>query len=197
MGDPGRRHARRPGGPGERPDAGRHHGRAVSAGDADPHRPGAGGTTGGTQEDSTSWPLVVGVALLVAAVLAAGLWFVLRRRTEAESLRDAEDAWAELVARLGALDVRWPSSTTPRRVPAVVVATLQARRGADAGDGDLAETLTALASALEAERYAPRPRETVTPERLQALVDAAVEGIDRSLSDRPARADGPSALRVG
>lgn len=162
-----------------------------------PTAPGAAGTTDGTQEDSTSWPLVVGVALLVAAVLAAGLWFVLRRRTEAESLRDAEDAWAELVARLGALDVRWPSSTTPRRVPAVVVATLQARRGADAGDEDLAETLTALASALEAERYAPRPRETVSPERLQALVDAAVEGIERSLSDRPARADGPSALRVG
>ncbi|MFF8344289.1 transglutaminaseTgpA domain-containing protein [Cellulosimicrobium funkei] len=162
-----------------------------------PTAPGAGGTTGGTQEDSTSWPLVVGVALLVAAALAAGLWFVLRRRTEAESLRDAEDAWAELVARLGALEVRWPSSTTPRRVPAVVVATLQARRGADAGDEDLAETLTALASALEAERYAPRPRETVTPERLQALVDAAVEGIERSLSDRPARADGPSALRAG
>ncbi|MET7135222.1 DUF3488 and transglutaminase-like domain-containing protein [Cellulosimicrobium sp. MI9406] len=162
-----------------------------------PTAPGAAGTTDGTQEDSTSWPLVVGVALLVAAVLAAGLWFVLRRRTEAESLRDAEDAWAELVARLGALDVRWPSSTTPRRVPAVVVATLQARRGADAGDEDLAETLTALASALEAERYAPRPRETVSPERLQALVDAAVEGIARSLSDRPARADGPSALRVG
>ncbi|MGO1240433.1 MAG: transglutaminaseTgpA domain-containing protein, partial [Cellulosimicrobium funkei] len=130
-----------------------------------PTAPGAG-TTGGTQEDSTSWPLVVGVALLVAAVLAAGLWFVLRRRTEAESLRDAEDAWAELVARLGALDVRWPSSTTPRRVPAVVVATLQARRGTDAGDEDLAEALTALAAALEAERYAPRPRETVTPERL-------------------------------
>ncbi|KFD43049.1 hypothetical protein IU11_15095 [Cellulosimicrobium sp. MM] len=162
-----------------------------------PTAPGAGGTTGGTQEDSTSWPLLVGVALLVAAVLAAGLWFVLRRRTEAESLRDAEDAWAELVARLGALDVRWPSSTTPRRVPAVVVATLQARRGTDAGDEDLAETLTALAAALEAERYAPRPRETATPERLQALVDAAVEGIERSLSDRPARADGPSALRVG
>lgn len=158
---------------------------------------GAAGTTDGTQEDSTSWPLVVGVALLVAAVLAAGLWFVLRRRTEAESLRDAEDAWAELVARLGALDVRWPSSTTPRRVPAVVVAALQTRRGADAGDEDLAETLTALASALEAERYAPRPRETVSPERLQALVDAAVEGIERSLSDRPARADGPSAPRVG
>ncbi|MFD6029559.1 transglutaminaseTgpA domain-containing protein [Cellulosimicrobium funkei] len=162
-----------------------------------PTAPGAGGTTGGTQEDSTSWPLVVGVALLVAAALAAGLWFALRRRTEAESLRDAEDAWAELVARLGALEVRWPSSTTPRRVPAVVVATLQTRRGADAGDEDLAETLTTLASALEAERYAPRPRETVSPERLQALVDAAVEGIERSLSDRPARADGPSALRVG
>lgn len=162
-----------------------------------PPAPGAGGTTGGTQEDSTPWPLVVGVATLVAAVLAAGLWFVLRRRSEVESLRDAEDAWAELVARLGALDVRWPSSTTPRRVPAVVVAALQGRRGVDAGDEDVAEALTALASALESERYAPRPRETVTPEHLQALVDAAVEGIERSLSDRPARADGPSALRVG
>ncbi|MFJ1510637.1 transglutaminaseTgpA domain-containing protein [Cellulosimicrobium funkei] len=162
-----------------------------------PTAPGAGGTTGGTQEDSTPWPLVVGVATLVAAVLAAGLWFVLRRRSEVESLRDAEDAWAELVARLGALDVRWPSSTTPRRVPAVVVAALQGRRGVDAGDEDVAEALTALASALESERYAPRPRETVTPEHLQALVDAAVEGIERSLSDRPARADGPSALRVG
>jgi len=93
--------------------------------------------------------------------------------------------------------VRWPSSTTPRRVPAVVVAALQGRRGVDAGDEDVAEALTALASALESERYAPRPRETVTPEHLQALVDAAVEGIERSLSDRPARADGPSALRVG
>ncbi|WP_175009545.1 MULTISPECIES: DUF3488 and transglutaminase-like domain-containing protein [unclassified Cellulosimicrobium] len=162
-----------------------------------PTDPGSGGTTGGSREDSTSWPLVGGVALLVAAVLAAGLWFVLRRRSETETLRDAEDAWDELVARLGALDVRWPSSTTPRRVPVVVVATLQERRGVDAGDEDVAEALTALASALESERYAPRPRETVAPERLQALVDVAVEGIERSLSDRPARADGPSALRVG
>ncbi len=181
----------------ERPDARRHHRRAVGGADAGTHRPRErrhdGWFAGGLHLVAARR----GVALLVAAVLAAGLWFVLRRRSETETLRDAEDAWDELVARLGALDVRWPSSTTPRRVPVVVVATLQERRGVDAGDEDVAEALTALASALESERYAPRPRETVAPERLQALVDVAVEGIERSLSDRPARADGPSALRVG
>lgn len=162
-----------------------------------PTTPGTGGTTGGGADEGAPWPLVVGVALLVAVAMGGALWLVLRRRAETQSMRDAEDAWAELTDRLGALDVRWPTSTTPRRVPAAVVAALQARRGQHPRDEDVAEAVAGLASALEAERYAPEPRTVTRPERLQELVDTAVDAVERSLSDRPARADGPSALPVG
>lgn len=162
-----------------------------------PTNTGTTGTVDGAQDEGAPWPLVVGVALLVALALGGALWLVLRRRTEPEALRDAEDAWGELAERLGALDVRWPASTTPRRVPTVVVASLQSRRGQHPLDEDVAEAIAGLASALEIERYAPEPR-TVTPaDRLQELVDTAVDGAESSLSDRPARADGPSALPVG
>jgi hypothetical protein len=162
-----------------------------------PTTPGTGGTTGGAQDDGAPWLLVVGVALLVAVAVGGALWLALRRRSETQSLRDAEDAWAELTDRLGALDVRWPTSTTPRRVPAAVVAALQDRRGQHPRDEDVAEALAGLASALEAERYAPEPRTVTRTDRLQELVDAAVDAVTESLSDRPARADGPSALPVG
>lgn len=162
-----------------------------------PTAPGTGGPTGGAQDDGAPWLLVVGVALLVAIAVGGALWLALRRRSETQSLRDAEDAWAELTDRLGALDVRWPTSTTPRRVPAAVVAALQARRGQHARDEDVAEAVSGLASALEAERYTPEPQTVARPDRLQELVDSAVEAVEESLSDRPARADGPSALPVG
>lgn len=162
-----------------------------------PDAEGGTGTVDGTQADGAPWLVVVGVALLVVALLGSAAWLFVRRRTHAEALHDAEDAWLELVERLAALDVRWPSSTTPRQVPAAVVAELHRQRGTHALDEDVAEAVAALASALEVERYAPRPRELVAPGRLQELVDAAVGGAERSLSDRPARADGPSALPVG
>lgn len=162
-----------------------------------PSADGGTGTTGGTQDEGAPWPVVVGAALLVVAVLGGAAWLFVRRRTHEAGLLDAEDAWLELADRLAALDVRWPSSTTPRQAPTAVVAALQRQRGPHPLDEDVAESVAVLASVLEAERYAPRPREVVPPERLQELVDATVEGIERSLSDRPARADGPSALPVG
>jgi len=162
--------------------------------------PTAGGGTGagsGTQPEGAPWPVAAGVALLVVAVLGGATWLYLRRRTQDDALHDAEDAWLDLVGRLAALEVRWPSSTTPRQVPAAVVAALWQQRGAHPLDEDVAEAVAALASALEAERYAPRPQTLVPPQRLRELVDAAADVIERSLSDRPARADGPSALPVG
>ncbi|QJW37032.1 transglutaminaseTgpA domain-containing protein [Cellulosimicrobium protaetiae] len=162
-----------------------------------PTSPGTSTTTGGGAAEGTPWPLVVGVALLGALVVAAAVWVVLRRRTEPETLHDAEDAWAELGQRLGLLDVHWAASTTPRNVPAVVIASLQARRSTHPLDEDVAESIAAIASALESERYARRPGQALPAHRLQELVDAAVDGVERSLSDRPAHADGPSALPAG
>ncbi|MFF2267692.1 transglutaminaseTgpA domain-containing protein [Cellulosimicrobium cellulans] len=186
-----------PGDPGNVPTPGATTGAPTAPPSAAPTTPGTGGTIGGAQDDDAPWLLVVGVALLVALALGGALWLALRRRSETQSLRDAEDAWAELTDRLGALEVRWPTSTTPRRVPAAVVAALQARRGQHPRDEDVAEAVAELASALEAERYAPEPRTVARPDRLQELVDAAVDAAGESLSDRPARADGPSALPVG
>lgn len=162
-----------------------------------PTAPGTTGRPAGAQEEATPWTVVAGVALLVVVVLGAAAWLVLRRRSESSSLRDAEDAWAELRSRLDALDVRWPSSTTPRNVPAAVVAALRDRRGVHPLDDDVAEAVADLASALEVERYAPHPRAVVRAERLEERVGTAVGLVEESLSDRPAPADGPSALPVG
>jgi transglutaminase-like putative cysteine protease len=141
----------------------------------------------------TPWLLVAGVA--VALVLAgAAAWLLLRRRTRDHVLRDAEDAWRELTRRLGALQVTWPSSTTPRGVPAIVAATVRARSRVDLDD-DTVEALVRLGTALETERYARSA--APEPAGLRGLVDTAVAGVERSLSDRPARDAVPTALPVG
>jgi transglutaminase-like putative cysteine protease len=161
-----------------------------------PDSTGVGGTLDGRQDQGAPWPVVLGATLLVVTIVVGAVWMLVRRRTRDEGLHDAEDAWRELVERLDGLGVRWPSSTTPRQVPERVLAALLAQRGPHPLDEDLAETIAELATALEDERYARRPQ-ALAPERLRALVDAVVGGVEQSLSDRPARVDGPSALPVG
>ena len=122
-------------------------------------------------------------------------WVVARRRTRASDLLDAEAAWAELVRRLEALGVSWPTSTTPRHVPVVVAGTVRARTGTDLPDAAV-ESLDALVTALETERYA-RDAEPSSPARLRELLETTVGETERSLSDRPARVDAPTAPRAG
>jgi len=155
---------------------------------------GTGSGTGGapTADPSPRWVLV-GAGLAVLLLAGAVTWVVARRRTRAADLLDAEAAWAELVRRLEALGVSWPTSTTPRHVPVVVAGTVRARTGTDLSDAAV-ESLDALVTALETERYA-RDAEPSSPARLRELLETTVGETERSLSDRPARVDAPTAPR--
>jgi transglutaminase-like putative cysteine protease len=154
-----------------------------------------GGGTTSASSDGAGTPWLLAAALAVVLVLGgAAAWLVLRRRTLVHTLRDAEDAWRELTRRLAALDVVWPASTTPRSVPGIVATTVRARSGTELAD-DTVDAVVRLCTALETERYARGG--LAEPARYRDLVDSAVSGIERSLSDRPARDDDPSALRVG
>lgn len=154
-----------------------------------------GGLPAPTAADGSGTPWMLVAGLVVVLVLGGGAaWLALRRRTRVHTLHDAEDAWRELVRRLTALGVTWPASATPRTVPGTVATAVRARSGTDLPD-ETVEALVALCTALETERYA---RGAVPqPAGLRELVDVAVTGVERTLSDRPARDDAPSALPVG
>ncbi|WP_454044166.1 transglutaminase family protein [Cellulosimicrobium sp. Marseille-Q8652] len=160
--------------------------------------PTVGGGTGGADAaadgSGASW-LVVVAAFLLVALTAGALWLVARRRTRPEGDLDAERAWVELTARLDGLGVTWHASTTPRNVPTTVAAVVRDRSGSDLSDAGV-EALVALVTALETERYA-RDGAATEPARLAELVETSAAEVERSLSDRRARDDGPSALRVG
>ncbi|MBD8079205.1 transglutaminaseTgpA domain-containing protein [Cellulosimicrobium arenosum] len=141
--------------------------------------------------------VLVAVTVLVVLLLAGGvLWLVARRRVTTEEVRDPEGAWAELDARLEALGVSVPSSTTPRDIPDAVVNAVRVATGGEGPDADAVEALVELTSALEDQRYAPRPSRP-TADRLVELVGIAERGVDSALSARPALDDAPTAPRAG
>lgn len=152
--------------------------------------PQGGGSSVGDSIGTTGW-WWLGGALLVLAMAAAVV--LLRRRARKADL-DPELAWTELRRRLGETGVRWDTSSTPRDVVRIVLDQVHGARGADL-DETSADALQRLAGAVEDARYAPNPRHW-DAEELGLLLATAVAGVTAAVSDRPARAGGPSAAPV-
>jgi hypothetical protein len=82
-----------------------------------------------------------------------------------------------------------------RKVPFAVAAQVTAQTGRPLPEA-VVDALVSLSAAVEAGRYARTPSPLPSP-TLAALRTQVVEGVRNELSDRPARADGPTALPVG
>ena len=148
----------------------------------------------GAADAGRGWGMGI-IALAVVLVLAALGWVAARRRTTLTPEHDVESTWSDLVRQLDGLGIRWPGSVTLRNVPGVVSAEVTRRTGRVLPD-TTTDALVALAAEVEAERYA-RTWSPTSPDELAALRDVVVTGVRESLSDPPARVDGPSALPVG
>lgn len=159
--------------------------------------PSAGAGLGGTDEPTSAgrgW-VMGALALVVVLVLSALGWVLARRRRSVAPEPDVESTWTDLVRDLDRLGVRWQRSVTLRNVPAAVARQVEERTGRRLSD-PTTDALVALTSELEAQRYA-RSWSASSPTQLVAWRDAVVTGVRDELSDRPARADGPTALPVG
>ncbi|MCP2263978.1 transglutaminaseTgpA domain-containing protein [Promicromonospora thailandica] len=135
--------------------------------------------TAGASGDTVSDRTLPGWAWVVAAVVGLGLlggaaWLMLRRRTEEEVL-DPELAWSRVLALLAERGVRPGPSVTLRQAPAYIAEEIRGRTGAALPD-DVAERLSALAGAAEAERYARHstPPTAAELEELTAALTAAL-----------------------
>ncbi|WP_425954311.1 transglutaminaseTgpA domain-containing protein [Xylanimonas sp. McL0601] len=122
------------------------------------------------------WLVGSGVALVVGAGLVV-LWL---RRRSTRPPRDAEDAWARVVAALGSAGVTLPTATTPHRAPQEAASAWAVRTG-DALPGDVRDGLATLADLLEAERYAadPEPLDAETLAQLTREVTAGIASANR------------------
>ena len=128
----------------------------------------------------------------VPALAGAVVWFlVLRTRRPVELT--CEHAWHQLrrnLARHASID--WSDATTPR----AAVRTVRARVAEVSGrelEPQAVEALMRLASAVEQERYAPRPS-TPTSGELHRWLGTVRHAVERQVSDRSRRGGGPSAL---
>ncbi|MHA7134931.1 transglutaminase family protein [Oerskovia turbata] len=157
--------------------------------------PGVGPGAVETEDSAGRGWVMGGIAAGVVLVLAALAWVFARRRTPVVREPDVESTWSDLVHELAALGIRWPESTTLRAIPATVASQVTERTGRPLPESS-GDALVTLTSTVEAERYA-RTWSPVAPHELATLRAAVVEGVRDELSDRPARADGPTALPVG
>jgi transglutaminase-like putative cysteine protease len=154
------------------------------------------GTGGGEASPSPGRDWTMGlIVVVVLLTLGATGWALARRRSSTHAEPDTESTWSDVVRDLGSLGVSWASSTTLRSVPSTVAAQVTAQTGRPLPEATL-DALITLSSAVEAGRYARTTDPLPTPV-LAALRAQVVEGVRTELSDRPARADGPSVLPVG
>lgn len=133
-----------------------------------------GGLPGGTLTDESRAPLVALVGLvLVAALTVAGI--ALHRRRRPRTGLTPEAAWPRLRDRLRRAGIVWSDAHTPRQAAAAVRDQVRNRRGRPlSGDADRA--LTALAAAVEQDRYAPAPTPH-DPAELQAWIGAVLTDV--------------------
>ena len=176
------------GGPGDNLQPGRSD---VNPGNT-PASPTTLGGIGGAITGHGPWlPSTAGVAL--AALAAAGaVLVVIRRRRQPVDLT-CERAWHQLRRLLARrASIAWSDATTPRAAVRTVQDRLVERTGASL-DGPALDALVRLASAVEQERYAPRPQPTTSAElhRWLATVRHAVE---QQVNGQSRRDAGPSAL---
>jgi transglutaminase-like putative cysteine protease len=152
--------------------------------------PRGGGGGGGTNP----W-LPVGLAGLVVALAAAVTFTLVRRRRQPVELT-CEHAWHQLRRTLARhASIAWSDATTPR----IAVRTVQERLAEQTGsglDGPALDALTRLASAVEQERYAPRPAAPSSAE-LHHWLATVRHAVEQKVNERSPRGAAPSALPSG
>lgn len=135
--------------------------------------PGGGGIVR-TLSSVPGWLVAVGVVAVLVLVTAVALLVHRARRRAGERLAP-ESAWRQLRDRLGALEITWTDSATPRRAAGEIRRQLARRTrtplGPQAQDG-----LAVLVRSVEADRYSPRGAD-VTAEELEAAVAAVVSDV--------------------
>ncbi len=140
-------------------------------------------------------PWLPATAGAVVLLVAGAVYLLLRRRRRPLELT-CEHAWHQLRRALARhASIAWPDSTTPR----AAVRTVQARLAEQTGsglDGNALDALTRLASAVEQERYAPRPTPTTSAELHHWLATVRHE-VDQKVNDRTRRDGVPTALPTG
>ncbi|HEY0119279.1 MAG TPA: DUF3488 and transglutaminase-like domain-containing protein [Cellulomonas sp.] len=136
--------------------------------------------------------LPIAAAVLLVAFAGAAAYAVARRRRRPVELT-SERAWHQLRRALDRrASVSWSDATTPRAAVRVVQARLTEQTGSGL-DGPALDALTRLASAVEQERYAPRPAPT-TPAELHRWLTVVRRAVEQKVSGPSRRADAPSAL---
>ncbi len=164
-----------------------------------PHSPGTAtgpgtATTGGALGGYGPWLPVTGtiVALLLAAMAAV----VVTRRRRGSTELTCEHAWHQLRRALDRrASITWSDATTPRAAVRLVQARLIEQTGG-ALDGPALDALTQLATAVEQERYAPRPRPTTSAE-LHHWLGSVRHAVEQRVSGPTRRDAAPTALPDG
>jgi transglutaminase-like putative cysteine protease len=137
-------------------------------------------------------PWLPSTVVAVLALVAGAIYFVIRRRRRPVELT-CERAWHHLRRLLARhASITWSDATTPR----AAVRTVQERLTERTGDGLPApalDALTRLASAVEQERYAPRPKPTTSAE-LHHWLATVRHAVEQQVNGRTRPDAGPSAL---
>lgn len=137
------------------------------------------------QSDSRLPTVIAVLAVLVALVLLALLPGLVRRRRRAARLAgEVEDQWAELRATALDLGAPWPLDRSPRDTAEALVAHL--RRAVSRISEEDREALTALAHAVEEQRYAP-PGRARGDERTRAWTEQALTALETAAPPRALR----------
>ncbi len=149
----------------------------------------AGTAPGATGGGGQGTPVLVAVLVGLAVVVAAAALLEVRRRRRPAPRLTPEAAWRRLRDRLRRAGIVWSDAHTPRQAAALVRQQVIDARGTPLGE-EADRALTALARAVEGDRYAPSP-EDLPGEQLQAWVGTVLT--DVSAKTRPT-ADGPEPV---
>jgi transglutaminase-like putative cysteine protease len=144
------------------------------------------GLPGSTTDGGSRAPLIVVAALVLGVGAALGAVAVRRRHGSGSGLTP-ELAWRRLRDRLRRAGITWSDAHTPRQAAATVREQVLARRGRPlTPEGDRA--LTALARAVERDRYAPDP-DAHEPAELQGWIATVLTDVSTS-----SRGESPEAV---
>ena len=152
--------------------------------------PGTGVSLGG----HGPW-LPITTTVVVLALAGAALFVVARRRRRPVELT-CEHAWHQLRRALDRYaSIAWSDATTPRAAVRSVQTRLTEQTGSGL-EGPALDALTRLASAVEQERYAPRPTPTTSAE-LHHWLAAVRHAVEQKVSGPSRRDAAPTALPSG
>jgi transglutaminase-like putative cysteine protease len=143
-----------------------------------------------------AWPILIAAVTVALAMLAAGLWLMLRRRRALAALGEGPDAaWAWLYSQLPE-ELAWPLSATPHEAAEHVTTSLE-RLGSPL-PSRAADALAAIVNAVSDHRYAPQgtsATEAQLRELAAVVIAAALEALEAA-TGRPARGGARNALRA-